>query len=92
MLGAQKIPINHGDLFVLCSGTVAFKIKVMEAEAKITTAREEEWQALNASIREGGNATLRNSEPEGTRHPSATEVDEEDTSERIKSLPAFTSN
>ncbi|KAF5889896.1 Zinc metalloproteinase nas-26, partial [Clarias magur] len=57
---------------------VAFKIKVMEAEAKITTAREEEWQALNTSLKEDGRVALRISEPEGTRHPSASEADEED--------------
>lgn len=81
MQGVQKIPINHCDLFVLCSGPVAFKIKVMEAEAKITTAREEEWQSLNTSLKEGDHAILRTSEPEGTRHPSASEADEEDVSE-----------
>lgn len=72
ILGAQKIPINHCDLFVLCSGHGEFKIKVMEAEAKITTAREEEgWQALNTSLKTGGHAVLRTSEPEDIRHPSA---------------------
>lgn len=92
ILGVQKIPINHCDLFVLCSGPVAFKIKVMEAEAKITTDSEEEWHALNTSLIGGGHAALRTSEPEGTRHPSASEADEEDVSVRINTLPAFASN
>lgn len=92
MLRAEKIPINHCDLFVLCSGPGAFKIKVMEAEEKITTDREEGWQALNASLIEDDRVVLRTSEPEGTRHPSASETDEEDVSVRINTFPAFTSN
>lgn len=92
MPGAQKIPINHCDLFVLCSSPGTFKIKVMEAKAKITTAREEELQALNTSLQEDGHAVLRTSEPEGTRQPSASEADQEDVSVRINTLPAFISN
>lgn len=92
MLRAEKIPINHCDLFVLCSGPDAFKIKVMEAKAKITISREEGWQALNTSLIEDGRVVLRTSEPKGTRHPGASEADEEDVSVRINTLPAFTSN
>lgn len=69
MPGAQKILINHCNLFVLCSGPIAFKIKVKPRQRTHQPGKKK-GQTLNTLLRVDDHAVLKTSEPEGTRpHP-----------------------
>lgn len=93
MPGAQKILINHCNLFVLCSGPIAFKIKVMEAEAKNTPAREEERSSFKYITQSGWPCCIEDLWARGDKTPpSALEADEEAASVTINTLPTFATN